>query len=225
MAFRDPGWTAFLSELRAHLKGRMTSAALADKLGVDEETVSNWRKGRTRPRLGQLPRIAEILHMGGNPSADGADPLYLYRQMGMLPPRPRDEELIDVAYRLQRLEQQLADATDRAGSLGRREGASTVVRAAMKTGDWAVAVWPVVEGTPDCPLRVADRIDIRRTDGKPVRRMTYGRTRRSRQPCGPPTRCRQVVALAGQPSRGSRTGPSRMWGLREVRWYSSIIQG
>jgi hypothetical protein len=106
--------------------------------------------------------------MGGDPSADGADPLYLYRQMGMLSPRPRDEELIDVAYRLQRLEQQLADATDRAGSLGRREGASTVVRAAMKTGEWAVAVWPVVEGTPDCPLRVADRIDIRRTDGKPA---------------------------------------------------------
>jgi hypothetical protein len=88
--------------------------------------------------------------------------------MGMLPSRPRDEELIDSAYRLQRLEEQLADATDRAGSLGRREGASMVVRAAMKTGEWAVAAWPVVEGPPDCPLRVADRIDIRRTDRRPV---------------------------------------------------------
>jgi transcriptional regulator with XRE-family HTH domain len=61
---RDPAWAVFRTELRAHLTGRMTSAALAGKLGVDEETVSNWRKGRTHPRLGQLPRIAETLHMG-----------------------------------------------------------------------------------------------------------------------------------------------------------------
>jgi transcriptional regulator with XRE-family HTH domain len=168
MVFRDPAWTVFLDELRAHLDGRMTSAALAEKVGVDEETVRNWRKGRVHPRLGQLPLIAEVLQMGGDLSSGGADPLYLHRRMGLLPARPPDEDLIDAAYRLQKLEQKLAEAMDRAGSLGRREGASTVVRAAVKTGEWAVAVWPVTEGTADCPLHVADRIDIRRTDGLPV---------------------------------------------------------
>src|ERR1700746_211613 len=99
MAFRDPGWDVFLEELRAHLDGRMTSATLAEKIGVDEETVRNWRKGRAHPRLAQLPLIAEVLQMGGDPSLGGADPLYLHRQMGLLPPRPRDEDLIDAAYR------------------------------------------------------------------------------------------------------------------------------
>lgn len=165
MASRDPAWTVFLEELRAHLDGRMTSAALAEQVDVDEETVRNWRKGRAHPRLAQLPLIAEVLQMGGDPSSGGTDPLYLHRRMGLLPSKPRDEDLIDAAYRLQKLELKLAEAMDRAGSLGRREGASAVVRAAVRTGEWAVAVWPVIEGTADCPLHVADRIDIRRTDG------------------------------------------------------------
>jgi transcriptional regulator with XRE-family HTH domain len=146
----------------------MTSADLARKVGVDEETVRNWRKGKTHPRLAQLPLIAEVLEMGGDHTSGGADHLYIHRRMGLLPVKPHDRELIDSAYRLQKLELKLAEAMDRAGSLGRRGGAATIVRAAVRTGEWAVAVWPVIEGTEDCPLRVADRIDIRRTDGRPV---------------------------------------------------------
>jgi transcriptional regulator with XRE-family HTH domain len=168
MAFRDPAWSVFLEELRAHLEGHMTSAALAGRLGVDEEAVRNWRKGRTHPRLGQLRMIAEILHMGGDPATGDADPLFLYRRMGLLPPKPEDADLIDTAYRLQELEQSLSEAIDRVGSLGRREGANAIVGAAVRTGEWAVAVWPVTEGPADCQLRVADRIDIRRTDERPV---------------------------------------------------------
>lgn len=169
MVFRDPAWDVFLEELRAHLAdGRMTSAALAEKVGVDEEIVRNWRKGRTHPLLRQLPLIAEVLQMGGDLSSGGADPLYLHRRMGLLPPKPRDEDLIDAAYRLQKLEQKLAEAMDSAGSLGRRGGPGMVVRAGVKSGEWAVAVWPVIEGTKDCPLHVADRIDIRPTDRHPV---------------------------------------------------------
>ncbi len=166
---RDPAWPLFVDELRQHLTRRgVTSAALARALDVDEETVRNWRKGKTRPLLAQLPKIAEVLGMGaGSPGGQG-DPLYLLRRMQLLPAGPGDRELIDAAYRLQKLELKLTQAMDRAGSHGRREGAGVVVRAAMQTSRWAVAVWPAVEGPPSCRLHVADRIDIRRTDNEPT---------------------------------------------------------
>jgi len=168
VAPRDPAWDAFVTELRQYMSARgMSASMLAVKLGVDEEMVRNWRKGRTHPQLSQLPLIAAALGMTGDTSARGlGNPLHLLRQMGLLPHEPDDQELFDAAYRLQKLELKLAEAMDRAGSYGRREGAGGVVRAAVASGSWAVAVWPAIEGTSECPLHVADRLDIRRTDGR-----------------------------------------------------------
>jgi len=166
----DPAWTVFLHELQRHLRAsNVSSSLLARRVGVDEETVRNWRKGKTHPRLAQLSIIAEALGMSGESEGSaGADALYLLREMSLLPRRPGDQELIDAAYRLQKLELKLAEAMELAGSYGRRGGAAGVVRAAVASGRWAVAVWPAMEGTRDCPLHVADRIDIRSSDGTPT---------------------------------------------------------
>ena len=170
MTEREPAWDAFATELRHSLKLLgMTTAQLCTALdipGLGVETVANWRKGRARPRLSYLPRIAEILQAGQGPD-DDRDPLHLLRQMGLLPPKPASREIIDAAYGLQKLELKLSDAEDRAATMGQREGAAAVVRAAIATGRWAVAVWPATEGPDDCRLRIADRIDITRCDDGP----------------------------------------------------------
>lgn len=156
-------------ELTRHMRAqKMTVGKLAERLGLPEETVGNWRKGRSHPRLGQLPGLAQVLRMGKDATGATPDPLYLLRRMGALAAPPDDGLLIDAADRLQKLELKLADAMERAGSYGRQGGAAGVVRAATASGRWAVAVWPAVEGTPDCPLRVADRLDIRHSDGRPT---------------------------------------------------------
>ncbi len=147
----------------------MTSGALARQVGVTEEAVRNWRRGKTHPSLAQLPRIAAALRMGADPDDGGiGDPLYLLRRMNVISPTADDAELIDTAHRLQKLELKLADAMGRAGAYGRAEGAAGIVRAAVASGTWAVAVWPAIEGTPTCQMHVADRVDVKRTDGQPT---------------------------------------------------------
>lgn len=165
---RDPAWDAFVQELRSSMAIRgVTAGALAKRLGIAEEDVRNWRRGRTHPRLAQLPAIAAALQMGveGEPG-EPADPLFLPRRMGIVGAPASEAALFDTAFRLQKLELKLAQATDRAGALGRSDGAASVVRAAVGTGAWSVAVWPAVEGLRDCRLHVADRLDIARTDGR-----------------------------------------------------------
>lgn len=178
MRVKDPAWDVFVSELRDHMGrpvkdaqgrqlSRTTSRMLAARLGVDQSLVDNWRQEKVRPRLAQLPQIAEALSMGGGTQGE-YDPLFLPRRMGILAPEPAAEQLVDAAYRLQKLELKTAEAAEWAAQQGRGGGAAAIVKAAMSLGDWAVATWPIVDGPADCRMRVADRIDIRRCDNGPV---------------------------------------------------------
>lgn len=48
--------------IRQHrLAGKMTQAQLAEKIGVQYQTVSKWENGITMPDIMTLPRIADVL--------------------------------------------------------------------------------------------------------------------------------------------------------------------
>jgi transcriptional regulator with XRE-family HTH domain len=59
-----PDRTLFADRLRTELRAaRMSQAALAEQLGVSQQTVSKWLTGETQPRVKLLPALAEALHM------------------------------------------------------------------------------------------------------------------------------------------------------------------
>ena len=45
---------------KARVKANLTQAQVADALHIDQSTVSMWETGRTMPRAGMLPKIAEL---------------------------------------------------------------------------------------------------------------------------------------------------------------------
>lgn len=160
----------------------MTSAALGEKLGIEraEVTVSNWRRGKTRPRFTQIRQIGEALT-----ADDDWDPLTLQRAMGVLGPRAEPRDLYDAADRLQQLRDDLAHTA-------RSSGAGNIVNAAIATGRWAVGVYPVVVGGTH-PIHVADHLEFRHANSdeiaqtqdvwnddalRPVFRENYARTSR-----------------------------------------------
>lgn len=168
MPATDP-WKAFRAELSRHLALRtMTSLDLAAALQfqVSENVVSNWRKGRSKPNLDLLPRISEVLGMG-SPEAGNHDPGYLLTRMGLLPQTERSNAY-SLAYRVTSLENRYRESLERMSELGRLYGVTSIVQAAARSMRWAAAVWPAVEGTPDCRMHVAARVDLRRLDGAPA---------------------------------------------------------
>jgi len=50
-----------LRALRARAK--LTVEEMAEKLGVDNQTVYNWERGRHQPKISLLPKIAQVLGM------------------------------------------------------------------------------------------------------------------------------------------------------------------
>lgn len=146
---------------------RVTSAELAFRLGIDEETVANWRRGRSRPPLTALRRIVqEIARQRGVEGDTNFTVRSLLREMGVLEPDVAESDLVDRGLRLQKLELKLEEANATAAALGRRLGAGRVVQAAVESGRWAVAVWPAYEGPEGYEaIHVSDRIDITRVDG------------------------------------------------------------
>lgn len=143
----------------------MTASALADALGVSEDTVFNWRKrrGGSRPQLELLPRIAQILGMGGDLEGD-RQANYLLTEMGLLP-RPSGIDPYETAYRIQKLDLRYREALERSAQGGAAGGVTAVVHAVRESAEWAVAIWPAFEGPPACRMHVSDRIDLRRFDG------------------------------------------------------------
>ncbi len=140
---------------------------VGEVLGVPLDTVNNWRKG-TKPRLSDLPRISEALAIGGSIEA-GHDPTWLLIEMGLLQPAPEFDEVFRRAHQLQNLRlKELQALENMAAASGHHRGASTVLGQALRSGDWSVAIWPAVEGPADCQMRVADRVDLRRTNGAAV---------------------------------------------------------
>ncbi|MBI3786924.1 MAG: transcriptional regulator [Ignavibacteriales bacterium] len=66
--------------IRKHrLELRLLQGELADKLAVDECTITNWEKGHPRPMLHLLPKIVEFL--GYNPSYNIDEPKTLGEKM------------------------------------------------------------------------------------------------------------------------------------------------
>lgn len=168
-------WKVFKQELVDAMDGkntgvRVSAPQLASLLNVSDEMVRNWRKGRTRPRLDQLPDIARILQMGGNPSAEIEwDPLYLLRKMGLLVDFvPTVDSVLADAITAQKLRIRIARAQEAAARIGSAVGAALVTQKACELGTWAVGVYPALEGPSGFQLHVADRLTFIRTDGAPV---------------------------------------------------------
>lgn len=162
---RDEAWRLFPRALSDYLTGppRITNGALAERIGVSEEKVISWRRGRARPQLTYLPRIAtEVAAMRGQYDVD---PALLLRKMRVLPDPPSPAEAVQASIRLQQAELRLADSLARVRQFGRTESAASIVAAAQKSGKWAVAVWPTWEGPDGHRIHVADRLDLRRLDG------------------------------------------------------------
>ena len=127
---------------------------------VSDDTVNNWRKGLTHPRLEMLPRIGRALRLGGG--TEGAhDPTYLLRRMGLLP-AGEHVDAYALAYRIQKLDLRWREALERNAQAGRDHGIAVILNAVRKSQRWAVAIWPAVEGPADCRMHVADRIDFQR---------------------------------------------------------------
>ena len=166
--YTDPAWREFPIALREMMKGPpfVSIRRLADALGVQESVVTSWRKGRGRPDLGMIPVIsARVSELQGEPDPS---PLTLFRLMGVLDPEPDPAELSSASYRLQKLELKLGEAESRFRAFSRRAGVAAVTSAAASSSEWAVAVWPAIEGPAGCRMHVADRIDIARTDHAPA---------------------------------------------------------
>lgn len=156
----DPAWAKFAQTLRDLLNGppRITSSTLAAGLGVDVETVDNWRRGRSRPQLAQLPQVMEVVAQNRPNDLRAQERFYLLQAMGVVPQRLNDEELFDRAFRLRRLEEKLTEV--RMQAVG--NGAACVVQAAVMSGEWMVGVVPLFEGPLNCRIHTGDRLDIRR---------------------------------------------------------------
>ncbi|WP_152365216.1 helix-turn-helix domain-containing protein [Microlunatus speluncae] len=167
MAARDPAWAKFKELLStAMVELGYTAGSLSGALGVKRYTIENWRRGSAKPNLSQLREISRAL---GSASGDYRDdPLLLLRGMGILGPAPESDVVIDTAFRLMKLQMKIEEASELAVASGRKGGAARIVQAAMDSGKWAAACWPATEGPPDCRMRVADRIDIRRVDGADI---------------------------------------------------------
>lgn len=166
----DPAWPAFREWLKREMNepGRILYRVMASSIGVKEETLRSWRRGRSRPHLDQLADIADAV------ATLRARPRWqvhkeLLSAMGLFRDSATAEEVLDAAHRYERLQQKAAAAAEQAARFGRVAGASAVAQAAVSTREWAVAVWPAVEGPADCRMHTADNIDFRRTDGRPVR--------------------------------------------------------
>ena len=169
MAMVQDPWGAFRIELRRYMAERGVSApALSRMLSfeVSDDTINNWRKGQARPSLELLPQVSRALSMGGPPGGPD-DPPYLLQRMGLLPAGDPGEAY-SLALRVQKLELRLREAIERNAEAGRDHGLSAIMRAATESQEWAVAVWPAVEGPEECRMRVADRIDLKRFDGAPT---------------------------------------------------------
>lgn len=145
-------WQAFAAEVSRLLEEKaMTRAGLARALGLAPEEVRNWLYLRSRPPLTLLPAIAQILGVGQE---------HLLVAMGVLTaPRPAtDANVVHLATLLTEAEQvAVRRANDVASDLA-QTGVARLVNAALDTERWGVAVWPAVEGPPECRIRVADRL-------------------------------------------------------------------
>lgn len=172
----DDPWELFAEALtrEATRVPALSSKALAARLTVATgsevaaETVSNWRRGRSRPPLTLLGHIVKSLNDDrSRQDASAGFSLYgLLQEMGILDDDVEASQLFDRAYRLDKLNTKLEAANDAFASIGRRVGAAAIVRAILDSDQWAVAVWPAYEGPdPSCRMHVADRVDIRRIGG------------------------------------------------------------
>lgn len=126
---------------------------------ITSQDVTQFKQPRgKRPRFVHLPWLSTAL---------GHDPSYLARELGMVPQVEEDlvRAGIAAARRLSELEEQSA-ALERSMYRRSADVIATIVARANETGRWAVAVWPAVEGPPDCRMHVAERLDFSRTDGR-----------------------------------------------------------
>lgn len=159
---------ALADQHRPRPKDAPTPAQVAERLDLLDvytaEAVRDWRSGRRRPPIELLPELAVIL---------GLAPFAFAEALGLVGERERravePTDLAMALVRVRELEDRVRRLTEDQADVLRRTavGAALLAARAHETKRWAVAVWPAIEGPPDCRLHVADRISIRRCDGEP----------------------------------------------------------
>jgi hypothetical protein len=198
-------WENFRDELFAFMEWRdLQPADLAKRIAlianpIDSGRIRQWRAGNGRPQFDELPVIVEALAMNEESAAHYADwkargkpsdqpglaeqrafgtPdwTYLVVRMGMVPSMNRAEG-VRLATKLSTLQSRVQKASEELSQHSLDQGAAQLVRAVTASAEWAIAIWPAVEGFVDrrvdgtmldARLHVADRVDFRRVDGKPA---------------------------------------------------------
>jgi hypothetical protein len=198
-------WKIFRDELFAFMEWRdFQPADLAKRIAqiaepIDAGRIRQWRADNGRPQFNELPVIVEALAMNevsaahyadwkarGKPAdqpglaeqrvSGTADWTYLVVRMGMVPSMSR-AEAVRLATKLSTLQSRVQEASEELSLHSLDLGAAQLVKAVTSGAEWAVAIWPAVEGFVDerpdgtkldARLHVADRVDFRRVDGTPA---------------------------------------------------------
>jgi len=169
VANKDPGWRAFSDELkRAMALNRVSVDELAYELGqcvgstVSRDKVVAWRATRSTPPLAYLPRIADLTRMGAQGTVSASPSLYLAERMGIIGASPDSSQLIDAAYRLQKLEAKILDAQIQVARADRSHNLQELIEAVLSSQGWSVTIRAeVVELAEGRVFHVADRLDLR----------------------------------------------------------------
>ena len=197
-------WASFHQELLAFMDWRgVTPAQLAAQIDtgngpIDPARVRQWRADNGRPDLDELPHIVEALAMNEasrdefnewvsnkRPESPGlaerraagvADWTYLVTRMGLVPSSSK-KEAVRLATKVATLEGRRQRVSDELAAYSLDLGAAQLVKAVTGNAEWAIAVWPAIEGFTEtradgtvlnARLHVADRVDFRRIDGQPA---------------------------------------------------------
>ena len=150
MARGDPAWEAFAASLRRRLgSARGTHTSLAQRLGMQPTELADWLRLRSRPALRDLSKVARAL---------GITTGELLADMGILEEPTRADDATRLSLLVLELRQRLAE---QAGAGQSNAAVGDLVRTALQTGRWAVAVWPALEGPADVRVHSSDRLSFR----------------------------------------------------------------
>lgn len=165
----DPN-AVFASEFRKYAVLRKISDddlyPLVQHLVASPAVISNWRRGRTATPLEAIPIISHALGMGGD-DPGSPDQTYILRKMGLLE-LTNSDDMARVAYNVQRLELRLISLRNELSLADRASGVAQITRISRDSGEWGVAIWPIIAGPSACRMHVEDRIDIRHVSGKKI---------------------------------------------------------
>ncbi|MHA3724049.1 hypothetical protein ACXR2T_09245 [Leucobacter sp. HY1910] len=139
---------------------------LVRHIAASPTVISNWRRGRTDTPLEAIPIISQALGMGGD-STGAPNQTYILQKMGLLDVT-QSGNIASVAFNVQRLELRFRALQNELALADRASGVAQIARIARDSGEWGVAIWPIIAGPLACRMHVEDRIDLRHVSGKRI---------------------------------------------------------